>query len=57
MFRHRKKSFFEKRLNIFLMLIVLILVILFFFLEWVVPVPKSKVEKNIDIEQYKNNFF
>tara|TARA_B100000427_G_scaffold166001_1_gene137889 strand:- start:1826 stop:1990 length:165 start_codon:yes stop_codon:yes gene_type:complete len=53
MFRHRKKSFFEKRLNIFLMLIVLILVILFFFLEWVVPVPKSKVEKNIDIEQYK----
>ena len=53
MFRSRKKNFFEKKLNIFLLLIVLILCILFFFLEWFVPVPMTKIEKNIEIEQYK----
>jgi len=53
MFRNRKKNFFEKKLNILLMLIVLLLVILFFFLEWFIPVPKTKIEKIIEIEQYK----
>ena len=53
MFRSRKKSFFEKKMNIFLLLIVFILIILFFFLQWFVPVPKIKVEKEIEIEQYK----
>jgi|TARA_B100001964_G_C14093353_1_gene535838 hypothetical protein len=53
MFRNRKKNFFEKKLNILLIFIVLILIIFFFFLEWFVPVPKSKIEKNIKIEEYK----
>ena len=53
MFRSRKKNFFEKKLNIFLILIVLILCILFFFLEWFIPTPKIKIEKIIEIEQYK----
>ena len=53
MFRSRKKNFFEKKINIFLLLIVLILCILFFFLEWFIPVPKTKIEKIIEIEQYK----
>ena len=53
MFRNRKKNFFEKKLNILLIFIVLILTVLFFFLEWVVPIPKTKIEKNIEIEQYK----
>ena len=53
MFRSRKKNFFERKLNIFLILIVLILIIFFFFLEWCVPVPKTIIEKNIEIEQYK----
>ena len=53
MFRSRKKNFFEKKLNILLLLIVLILCILFFFLEWFIPVPKTKIEKDIKIEQYK----
>ena len=53
MFRGRKKNFFEKKLNIFLLLIVLILCILFFFLEWFIPIPKTKIEKIIEIEQYK----
>ena len=57
MFRRRKKNFFEKKLNIFLLLIVLILCILFFFLEWFIPIPKTKIEKIIEIEQYKNNLF
>ena len=53
MFRSRKKNFFERKLIIFLILIVLILIIFFFFLEWFVPVPKTIIEKNIEIEQYK----
>ena len=53
MYRNRKKNFFEKKLNILLLFIVLILTILFFFLEWVIPIPMTKVEKNIEIEQYK----
>ena len=53
MFRQRKKNFFEKKLNILLTIIVFILIILFFFLEWFVPVPKIKIEKNIEIEEYK----
>ena len=53
MFRNRKKNFFEKKLNIFLLFIVLILSVLFFFLEWFIPVPKTKMEKIIEIEQYK----
>ncbi len=53
MFKSRKKNFFEKKMNIFLVFIVLILIILFFFLEWFVPIPKTKVEKIIEIEQYK----
>ncbi|PPR34780.1 MAG: hypothetical protein CFH26_00249 [Alphaproteobacteria bacterium MarineAlpha6_Bin4] len=50
---NRKKNFFERRLNILLIFVILILCVLFFFLEWFVPVPKIKVEKNIVIEQYK----
>lgn len=53
MFRSRKKNFFEKKMNILLVFIVLILITLFFFLEWFVPIPKTKVEKIIEIEQYK----
>jgi hypothetical protein len=53
MFRNRKKNFFEKKLNSFLFFIVLILSVLFFFLEWFIPVPKTKIEKIIEIEQYK----
>ena len=53
MFRERKKNFFEKKLNIFLLFIVIILIILFFFLEWFVPVPKTKFEKIIQIEEYE----
>ena len=53
MFLKRKKNFFEKRLNIFLIFIILILTIFFFFLEWFIPVPKTKIEKDIKIEQYK----
>ena len=53
MFRSRKKNFFEKKLNILLLFVVLILIILFFFLEWFIPVPKTKIEKIIEIEQYK----
>jgi hypothetical protein len=26
---------------------------MFFFLEWFVPIPMTKIEKNIKIEQYK----
>ena len=53
MFRNRKRSFFGKKTNIFLVFIVLILIILFFFLEWFVPVPKTKIEKIIEKEQFK----
>ena len=53
MFRDRRKNFFEKKLNLLLTFIVFILIIIFFFLEWFVPVPKTKIEKNIEIEQYK----
>ena len=53
MFRNRKKNFFEKKLNIFLLFIVLILSVLFFFLGGFIPIPKTKIEKIIEIEQYK----
>ena len=60
MFKSRKKNFFEKKMNILLVFIVLILITLFFFLEWFVPIPKTKVEKIIESKSFiiknLNNF-
>lgn len=54
MFRSRRQSFFQRKLNFFLILIVIALCILFLFLEWLIPAPKIKVEKIIEKTQFKN---
>jgi len=54
MFRRRRYGFFEKKLNIFMILIVIVLFILFFFLELFVSAPEVRIEKIIERSQFKN---